>query len=139
MFITTKKHNEIIKKLKNDLENKYDDSISTLEKLVDKLEQRIQNNDEAISLFSKDLLEAKNEIDFWRDKDGLITNFNGMQLVQEVVDKLLIRLDFYYLNDKQKYPDDGLHLINTKDNFYENAKTKSDKFINEIINRTNKN
>lgn len=126
-FVTKKKY-EALKK-------QHEDELEKISQLVDTLEKRIQNNRESVKNFSDDLAEAKKQIDSWKEPNGLIVQYEGIVLIQEIIDKLLQRLDFYYISDEQEYPTTGLPLQYTKENYYKNAKEKTQIFTNIINSR----
>lgn len=124
LFISYSNHTKILERMRED----FDRSLEKLTELVDKVENQYKDNNEAIEKFSNDLLEAKREIESWKDeRTGMIIDYNGIELTREIIDKLLSRLDFFILNDGLQYPMPGLNLMNTKENFYKIAKEK--KFI----------
>jgi chromosome segregation ATPase len=129
-FIKRKKYDELEKKIED-----FSKKIDALDDLVNKLNESLEFKEEIIETISTNFSELKEAVNEWRDGDGNIRDAEGFWLLQEGVDKILQRFDFYYTSDKEQYPKINLNLKFTKKNFYKLANEKSDKLIKNINDR----
>jgi len=123
-----KEHGEKIHKLtsehQRELESLYD--------LAEIASVRLEQNSLAIKSFSEDLALAKQELEQWQDESGRIIDYNGIILAWEIINKLLQRLDFYYLYDETNYTEQKLELKFTKSKYFQEAREKGERVIEEV-------
>ena len=98
--------------------------IEKIEEIIPKLEQNIINKEKIIEKISNDFFECKKQIDLYRNSEGMINDFDGILLLQEVFDKMMIRFDYYYMNDGNDYPEQKIDLKFSKENLIDERKEK---------------
>lgn len=100
------------------------EKIDNLIKIVDLLESKLEKNNSIVNLISQNLTEAKDVFNSWKDEQGRILDYEGIMAAQEIVDKLLQRFDFYFINNGEEYSNIPLNLKYTKEHIYRVANEK---------------
>jgi hypothetical protein len=121
-----------IANLKSDFKSQYEQDLTEIQTLIDSVEKRNHQQQDVIRQISEDFAEAKQQILAWQDEQGRITQYEGILLIQEIIDKLLQRFDFYFLSGENQFPETGLNLQYTRDNFFKAAREKGAMMENVI-------